>query len=181
MYNVIESSPDDQIQPKLFVHINSTNIYILSTKFVLNRSISMELRFKIHYSHCQEDGIILYSILKEFKEFWAIAHLTHSKKPGFTQDPPSAVGGRRDGSWCELVLVQCSTTNMVQYVHLFLFTSYDWSNLKDLCCKQSPYLKPIFESSNWPLISLNNSHSHNNNKMLCRLRFWQDSTTSSKN
>jgi hypothetical protein len=25
------------------------------------------------HSHCHEDGIILYSILKNFKEFWAIA------------------------------------------------------------------------------------------------------------
>jgi hypothetical protein len=45
MYNVIESSPDDQIPLKLFVSINSTDTYISSGKFVLKRSISMELRF----------------------------------------------------------------------------------------------------------------------------------------
>jgi hypothetical protein len=44
-YNLIEFSPNDQIQPKLFVPINSTDIYISSHKFVLNRSISMEVRF----------------------------------------------------------------------------------------------------------------------------------------
>jgi hypothetical protein len=45
MYNVIESSPDDQIQPKLFASINSTDIYISSYKFVMNGPISMEVRF----------------------------------------------------------------------------------------------------------------------------------------
>jgi hypothetical protein len=34
MYNVIESSPDDQIPPKLFVLIKRTIIYISSDKFV---------------------------------------------------------------------------------------------------------------------------------------------------
>jgi hypothetical protein len=47
MYNIIESSPDDQIQPKLFALINSTNIYISSDKFVMNGPISMELQFSI--------------------------------------------------------------------------------------------------------------------------------------
>jgi hypothetical protein len=45
MYNIIEFSPNDQIPPKLFVSINSTDIYIASSKFVLNKSISMEFRF----------------------------------------------------------------------------------------------------------------------------------------
>jgi hypothetical protein len=45
MYNVIESFPNDQIRPKLFVSINSTYIYISSDKFVLNKPISMEVRF----------------------------------------------------------------------------------------------------------------------------------------
>jgi hypothetical protein len=43
MYNVIESSPNDQIQPKLFPLVNNTDIYISSNKFVLNKSISMEV------------------------------------------------------------------------------------------------------------------------------------------
>jgi hypothetical protein len=43
MYNVIESSPDDQIPPKLFVSINSTDIYISSDKFVMNGPLSMEV------------------------------------------------------------------------------------------------------------------------------------------
>jgi hypothetical protein len=43
MYIPIESSPDDQVPPKLFVLIKRTIIYISSNKFVLNRSISMEL------------------------------------------------------------------------------------------------------------------------------------------
>jgi hypothetical protein len=46
MYNVIiESFPNDQIPPKLFVSINSTDIYISSDKFVMNGPISMEVRF----------------------------------------------------------------------------------------------------------------------------------------
>jgi hypothetical protein len=45
MYIPIECSPDDQISPKLFVSINSTNIYISSGKFVMNGAISMDLRF----------------------------------------------------------------------------------------------------------------------------------------
>jgi hypothetical protein len=45
VYNFIESFPDDQIQPNIFVLINSTSIYISSDKFVLNRLISMEVRF----------------------------------------------------------------------------------------------------------------------------------------
>jgi hypothetical protein len=45
MYNVITFSPKDQISPKLFVLIKRTIIYISSGKFVLNKSISMELRF----------------------------------------------------------------------------------------------------------------------------------------
>jgi hypothetical protein len=45
LYNLIEFSPNDQNTRKLFVPIKRTNIYILSDKFVLNRSISMEVRF----------------------------------------------------------------------------------------------------------------------------------------
>jgi hypothetical protein len=45
MYIPIECSPDDQISPKLFVLVNSTNIYISSNKFVMNGAISMEVRF----------------------------------------------------------------------------------------------------------------------------------------
>jgi hypothetical protein len=45
MYMAIESSPNDQIPPKLFVLIKRTIIYISSGNFVLNRSIFMELRF----------------------------------------------------------------------------------------------------------------------------------------
>jgi hypothetical protein len=45
MYNAITFSPNDQIQPKLFVSINSTDIYISSDKFVINGAISMEIRF----------------------------------------------------------------------------------------------------------------------------------------
>jgi hypothetical protein len=43
--NLIGFSPNDQNTPKLFVSIKRTNIYISSDKFVLNRSISMEVRF----------------------------------------------------------------------------------------------------------------------------------------
>jgi hypothetical protein len=43
MYIPIESSPDDQIPPELFVSINSTDIYISSSKFVMNGAISMVL------------------------------------------------------------------------------------------------------------------------------------------
>jgi hypothetical protein len=45
MYKVIESSPDDQIPPKLFSLVNSTHIYISSNKFVMNGAIFMDLRF----------------------------------------------------------------------------------------------------------------------------------------
>jgi hypothetical protein len=45
MYIPIECSPNDQIPPPLFVSINITDIYISSNKFVLNKSISMEVRF----------------------------------------------------------------------------------------------------------------------------------------
>jgi hypothetical protein len=45
VYNVIESSPDDQIPLKLFVSINSTDIYISSDKFVMNGPIFMDVRF----------------------------------------------------------------------------------------------------------------------------------------
>jgi hypothetical protein len=43
--NPITFFPDDQIPPKLFVSINSTDIYISSNKFVMNGPISMEVRF----------------------------------------------------------------------------------------------------------------------------------------
>ena len=43
LYNLIEFPSNDQIQSKLFVFIISTNIYISSDKFVLNRPILMEL------------------------------------------------------------------------------------------------------------------------------------------
>jgi hypothetical protein len=36
IYNPIAFSPDDQIQPKLFVLVNSRNTFILSHKFVLD-------------------------------------------------------------------------------------------------------------------------------------------------
>ena len=40
----IKFSPNDQIQPKLFVFINGTNIYILSYNFTeLNKLISMKV------------------------------------------------------------------------------------------------------------------------------------------
>jgi hypothetical protein len=70
MYIPIECSPNDQIPPKHFVSINSTNIYIPSDKFVLQKSISMELPFNTFplSSWCD-------SILKNFQKIWAIAHL----------------------------------------------------------------------------------------------------------
>jgi hypothetical protein len=43
MYNPIECSPNDQIPPKLFVSINSINIYISSNKLVMNGAISIEV------------------------------------------------------------------------------------------------------------------------------------------
>ena len=45
IYDPIEFSPDDQITPKLFSSLNSKNICISSIKFVLNKPISMEVRF----------------------------------------------------------------------------------------------------------------------------------------
>jgi hypothetical protein len=47
LYILIEFSPNDQNTAKLFLSIKRTNIYILSNKFVLNRSILMEVRFVI--------------------------------------------------------------------------------------------------------------------------------------
>jgi hypothetical protein len=44
LYMLIEFSPNDQNTPKLFSPIKRTNIYISSDKYVLNRSISMEVR-----------------------------------------------------------------------------------------------------------------------------------------
>jgi hypothetical protein len=55
LYNLIEFSPNDQNTLELFVSIiKRTNIYIPSGKFVLNRSIPMEVRLIIH-SHCHID------------------------------------------------------------------------------------------------------------------------------
>ena len=45
IYIVIEFSSDDQIQPKLFALVKSTDIYISSHKLLLNRLIPMEVRF----------------------------------------------------------------------------------------------------------------------------------------
>jgi hypothetical protein len=45
LYNLIELSPNDQNTTKFFVPIKRTNIYISSDKFVLNRPVSMEVRF----------------------------------------------------------------------------------------------------------------------------------------
>jgi hypothetical protein len=52
IYIVIEFSPDDQIQPKLFVLVKSTDIYISSHKLLLNRSIPMEVRFNTFPFSC---------------------------------------------------------------------------------------------------------------------------------
>ena len=45
IYNPVEFSPNDQIQPKLFVSINRLDICIPSDKVVLNKPISMEVQF----------------------------------------------------------------------------------------------------------------------------------------
>jgi hypothetical protein len=45
LYILIEFSPKDQNTLKLLLSIKHTNIYISSCKFVLNRSISMEVQF----------------------------------------------------------------------------------------------------------------------------------------
>ena len=42
-YILIKKIPNDQITPKFFVSITSTNIYISSVNFVLNGSILMDL------------------------------------------------------------------------------------------------------------------------------------------
>ena len=52
MYDPIEYSPDIQITPKLFVSINSTNIYISSYKRMLYRAISVEVRFNTFPFSC---------------------------------------------------------------------------------------------------------------------------------
>jgi hypothetical protein len=79
MYIVIESSPNNQIPSKLFASINSTDIYILSYKFVMNGPMSMEVRlntFPLFY-----DDVI--SILNILKEFWAMAR--YHAPPGHVQ------------------------------------------------------------------------------------------------
>ena len=48
--------PNDQIQPKFYVFVKSTDINISSIWFVLNGAILMELRFIT--SHCHDDRII---------------------------------------------------------------------------------------------------------------------------
>jgi hypothetical protein len=55
--------------------VNSTYIFILSNKFVMNGPISMELD-SIH-PYCYDDRIIFW---KNFKEFWASAHLCDAFK-----------------------------------------------------------------------------------------------------
>ena len=45
IYNLIEFSPNDQIQPNFFSLIKRIDIYISSYKLLLNRLISMEVRF----------------------------------------------------------------------------------------------------------------------------------------
>ena len=49
---LIEFSPDIQIQPKLFPLIKRTNIYISSHNLLLDRSISMEVRFNTFPFSC---------------------------------------------------------------------------------------------------------------------------------
>jgi hypothetical protein len=93
MYNPIEYSPNDQIPPKLFVPINSTDIYISSGKFVMNGAISIEVRFM--HSHCHDDVI---SILNISKEFWAIARYRAPpqhviEKVAMSGNQPSVGGG----------------------------------------------------------------------------------------
>jgi hypothetical protein len=84
MYNVVEFSPNDQIQPKLFVSINSADIYISSDKFVLNKSIYMELRFNTFPLSWWYNNI-----LENFQRFWAIAHLRGVfKKTGSSGNSP---------------------------------------------------------------------------------------------
>jgi hypothetical protein len=111
--NPIESSPNDQTQPKLFVSINSTDIYISSDKFVMNGPISMEVRFNIIYSHCHEDGIIFHSILKNFKDFGlSRTSTTHSKKAGSSGNPPSSY------LYSSVTFsVYCFVCSVLNYVH----------------------------------------------------------------
>ena len=45
IYDPIEFSPNDQIQPKFFTLVKRTSICILSYKRMLNRAIAMEVRF----------------------------------------------------------------------------------------------------------------------------------------
>jgi hypothetical protein len=45
LYILIEFPPNDQNTLKLFPYIKITNIYISSDKYVLNRPITMEVRF----------------------------------------------------------------------------------------------------------------------------------------
>ena len=52
IYDPIEFSPNDQIQPKLFVSIQRTNSYNSSYMYVLNRPISMEVRFNTFPFSC---------------------------------------------------------------------------------------------------------------------------------
>jgi hypothetical protein len=68
LYILIEFFPNDQNTPKLFLSIKRTNIYISSYKFVLIRSIAMEVRFDTY--HCHDDVIIFpFQFLIISKEF----------------------------------------------------------------------------------------------------------------
>ena len=68
IYNLIEFSPNDQIQPKLFVLVKCRDTYISSMKFVLNRVISMEVRFNTFPLSVSKERIPI-SILNNLKEF----------------------------------------------------------------------------------------------------------------
>ena len=71
IYVVIEFSPDDQIQPKLFVLVKSTDIYISSHKLSLNRPIPMEVRFNTFPFSCVNKEFSI-SILNNFKRIFLV-------------------------------------------------------------------------------------------------------------
>ena len=77
IYILVEFFPDDQITPKLFSSLNSTIIYISSSKLLLNRSIPMEVRFNTFPLSCvnKEFSIQFLIIFKIIFLSRAIAHI----------------------------------------------------------------------------------------------------------
>jgi hypothetical protein len=146
LYNLIESSPNDQNTPNVFLSIKRTNIYISSHKFVFNRSISMEVWFDTFPLSWWCD-YFLFQFLIIFENF-PCREVSRAFKKTPLYSEPATYHSTRCGKFTVVLVIW-----HVRYIKLIRWFLHEWNGPKSKIFGLSWIYSHAFFSP-FPLFSL---------------------------